>query len=98
MNRILKYIEKIVQVLTVLGCIWVVVEYVQMHMYKLKLKNKADEYLDDELELEGNIGGPITVYSPTLKEKEKRVAKIAMVAGMGAIISLVFSLVNRERY
>ena len=96
MSKILKYIERILQVLAVIGCIWTVVEYIQMHTYKTKLKNKADEYLDEELELEGNIGGPIAVYSPTLKEKEKRVAKIAIVTGIRAVVSLVLNLINSD--
>ncbi len=96
MSKILKYIERIVEVLTVLSCIWTVFEYIQMHTYKRKLKDRADKYLEDELELEGNIGGPITVYSPTLKEKEGRFAKIAIIAGVGAIISLILNIVNRD--
>ena len=98
MSKQLKYIERIIQVMTILGCIWAVVEYIQMHTYKKKLRNKADVYLDDELELEGNIGGPISVYSPTLKEKEKRVVKVLMITGIGAIISLILNLINKESY
>ena len=40
MSKILKYIERIIEVLTVLSCIWTVFEYIQMHIYKRKLKDR----------------------------------------------------------
>lgn len=98
MNRVLKCIERIMQILAVIGGIWTTIEMVKMHIYKKKLKEKADEYLEDELALEGNIRGSITVQSPTLEMKQQQVAKLAGATAVVAIISVVLNLINRDRY
>lgn len=95
MNRVLKCIERIMQVLTIIGGIWTAVEAVKMFMYEKQLRERADSFLDDELELEGNIRGAIKVQSPTLVEKKEQVSKLLVVTSIGAIISIVLNLVNR---
>lgn len=95
MNKVLKYIERIMQVLTIISGIWTVVEAVKMFMYRKELKERANSFLDDELELEGNMRGDITVQSPTLIEKKQKVSKLVMVTIAGAIISLVLNCINR---
>lgn len=96
MNRVLKCIERMMQILAVIGGIWTTIEMVRMHVYKKKLKEKADEYLDDELALEGDVMGSITVYSPTLEGKQQQVAKLAGVTAIIAIVSIVLNLINRD--
>ncbi|MBE6023912.1 MAG: hypothetical protein E7231_11905 [Cellulosilyticum sp.] len=98
MNRVLKCIERIIQILTIVVGIWTTIETVKMYVYKKELKNRANAYLDDELEIEGNMRGAITVQSPTLEEKQKRVVKLVGVTAIGAIISLLLNLINRDRY
>lgn len=98
MNRLLKWIERVLQIVTILSGIWTTVEMVRNYLYKKTLKEKADIYLDEELELEGNIRGPVSVYSPKIKQQEKRIKGLLAVTGIGCISVVVLNLVNRDRY
>lgn len=98
MNKLLKCIERILQVVTVISGILAIVEMVRTYLYKKELKTKANDYLEDELELEGNIRGPVAVFSPTLKEKEKKLLKLLAITGIGCVAVIVLNLINRDRY
>ena len=98
MNKLLKCIERILQVVTVVSGILAIVEGVKTYLYEKQLKTKANDYLEDELELEGNIRGPVAVFSPTLKEKEKKVLKLLAVTGIGCVAVIVLNLMNRDWY
>lgn len=96
MNRVLKWIERIVEFITIIGAIWTAIEGVKLFSYIKQLKQKADEYLDDELAFEGDMRGDISVYSPTLKEKQDKVSKMAIATVIGSIISITLYLFNKE--
>lgn len=96
MNKLLKCIERILQVVTVISGILAIVEGIKTYLYEKQLKIKANDYLEDELELEGNVRGPVAVFSPTLKEKEKKVLKLLAVTGIGCVAVIVLNLMNRE--
>lgn len=98
MNKLLKCIERVLQVITIIIGILAIVEGVRTYLYKKRLKNKANEYLEDELELEGNIRGPVKVFSPTLKEKEDKILKLLAVTGIGCVAVIILNLINRDRY
>lgn len=98
MNKLLKCIERVLQVITLIIGILTVVEGVRIYFYKKQLKTKANAYLEDELELEGNIRGPVSVFSPTLKEKEEKVLKLLAVTGIGCLGVIILNLINRDRY
>lgn len=98
MNKLLKCIERVLQVITLIIGILTVVEGVRTYFYKKQLKTKANAYLEDELELEGNIRGPVSVFSPTLKEKEEKVLKLLAVTGIGYLGVIILNLINRDRY
>ena len=92
MNRMLKYLERVIEVLTIIASIWTAIEVIRTYACEKKLKQRADMYLQDELELEGNIRGPVCVYSPTLKSKKRKVIKLAAIAGIGALVSIALHL------
>lgn len=96
MNKLLKCIERILQVVTVISGILAIIEGVKTYLYEKQLKTKANDYLEDELELEGNVRGPVAVFSPTLKEKEKKVLKLLAVTGIGCLGVIVLNLINRD--
>ena len=96
MNKLLKCIERILQVATVIMGILSVVEGIRTYLYKKELKTKADDYLNDELEMEGNIRGPVAVFSPTLKEKEEKVLKLLAITGIGCLGIIILNLINRD--
>lgn len=98
MDKLLKWTERVLQVVTIISGIWATVEMIRAYLYKQKLKEKADSYLDEELELEGNIRGPVTVYSPKIEEQEKRVKRLLTITGAGCVSIIILNLVNRERY
>lgn len=98
MNKLLKCIERVLQVITLIIGILTVVEGVRIYFYKKQLKTKANAYLEDELELEGNIRGPVSVFSPKLKEKEEKVLKLLAVTGIGCLGVIILNLINRDRY
>lgn len=98
MDRLFKWIERVLQIVTILSGIWATVEMVRNYLYKKKLKEKADIYLDEELELEGNIRGPVAVYSPKIKQQEKRIKALLAVTGIGCISAIILNIVNRDRY
>ena len=98
MNKLLKCIERVLQVITLIIGILTVVEGVRIYFYKKQLKTKANAYLEDELELEGNIRGPVSVFSPTLKEKEEKVLKLLAATGIGCLGVIILNLINRDRY
>ena len=98
MNKILKCIEKIIQIITVISGIRATIEIVKVYTHKKQLKQKANEYLDDELALDGSFRGNIDVYSPSLEIKEKQVRKLLIVTVAGAIASVILNLINKERY
>ena len=96
MNKLLKCIERILQVATVIMGILSVVEGIRTYLYKKELKTKADDYLNDELEMEGNIRGSVAVFSPTLKEKEEKVLKLLAITGIGCLGIIILNLINRD--
>lgn len=98
MNKLLKCIERVLQVITLIIGILAVVEGVRAYFYKKQLKTKANAYLEDELELEGNIRGPVSVFSPKLKEQQEKVLKLLAVTGIGCLGVIILNLINRDRY
>ena len=96
MNKLLKGIERVLQVATLIIGILAIIEGVKTYLYKKQLKTKANAYLEDELELEGNVKGPVAVFSPTLKEKEEKVLKLLAATGIGCLGVMILNLINRE--
>lgn len=98
MNKLLKCIERVLQVITLIIGVLTIVEGVRAYLYKKQLKTKANLYLDNELELEGNIKEPVTVSSPKLKEQQEKVFKLLAVTGIGCLGAIILNLINRDRY
>lgn len=98
MDKLLKCIEKVLLVVTVVIGTLTVIEGVKTYLYKKQLRTKADAYLEDELELEGNIKGPVAVFSPTLKEKQQKVLKLLTATGIGCLGTIILNIINRDRY
>lgn len=96
MRKVLKYIERTIQILTFISSVVTTIEVIKAYKYRKQLKKKADLYLDDELELEGNIRGEVRVYSPTLENKEEKAKKLILITGIGVILSFILNLINRE--
>ena len=97
MDRALKWIERIVQVITIIGGICAAVQAIKLHTYKRKLQKQADEYLDDELSFEGSMRGKARVFSPTIKKMQGSFMKLIYITVIGTVISMVLNLINRER-
>ena len=97
MDRALKWIERIVQVITIIGGICAAVQAIKLHTYKRKLQKQADEYLDDELSFEGNMRGKAHVFSPTIEKMQGMFMKLIYITAIGTVISIVLNLINLER-
>ncbi len=98
MNHLAKWIERILQVFTIFSGFLAIIEMVQVYIHKKELKKKADAYLDEELELEGNVRGSVAVYSPRLKEQEKKAMNLVAVTGVGCILVMILHFISRDRY
>lgn len=96
MRKVLKYVERTIQILTIISSVVTTIEVIKAYNYRKHLKKKADLYLDDELELEGNIRGEVKVYSPTLESREEKAKKLILLTGIGIILSFVLNLINKE--
>lgn len=96
MDRILKWTQRIVQVMTIIGAICAAVQGIKLYNYKKKLQKRADEYLDDELSFEGNMRGKARVFSPTIEKMHGSFMKLIYITVIGTVISIVLNLINRE--
>lgn len=96
MDRILKWTQRIVQVMTIIGAICAAVQAIKLHTYKRKLQKQADEYLDDELSFEGNMRGQVRVFSPSIEKMQGMFMKLIYITVIGTVISIVLNLINRE--
>lgn len=97
MKQVLNWIEKILQVVTLIIGILTVVQGIKTYLYQKQLKSKANEYLEDELELEGNIRRPVTVYSPTLYENKEQMMKLIGLTGIGCLGIIIVNIIKRVR-
>lgn len=97
MNRVLKCIERIVQVITVIGAICTIVEAIRLHLCKKELKERAEAYLEQELCDEGNMKSPVRVFSPRIEKMQEVLMKLVYTTTIGVVISIILNLINRER-
>lgn len=97
MNRVLKCIERIVQVITVIGAICAIVEAIRLHLYKKELNERANAYLEEELSDEGNMKSPVRVFSPRTEKMQGMLMKLVYATTIGTVISIILNLINRER-
>lgn len=96
MSKLTKWIERLLQVLTIISGILATIELIKTYIYRKELKKKADAYLDEELELEGNVRGAVSVYSPKLKVQEKKSNKLLAATGIGCILVVILHLINKD--
>ena len=97
MKQILKWIETVLQIVTLIVGALAVVQGIKAYLYQKKLKSKANVYLEDELELEGNIRGPVTVCSPTLQKKKEQVMQLLALTGIGCLGIIILNIIKRIR-
>ena len=97
MKQVLKWIEMVLQVVTLIIGVLTVVQGIKTYLYQKQLKSKANVYLEDELELEGNIRGPVTVDSPTLHQKKEQVMQLLALTGIGCLGIMIVNVIKRVR-
>ena len=97
MNQLLKWIERVLQILTLIMGVFTAVQGIKVYLYQKQLKSKANVYLEDELEFEGNVKGLITVSSPILHEKKEQFMKLLAVTGIGCVGIIILNWLNRNR-
>ena len=97
MDKGLKWIEKIVQAVTIIGGICIAVQTIKLHHYKKKLQKQADEYLENELSAEGSMKGQVRVFSPSIEKMQGMLMKLIYMTVIGTVISIVLNQVNDKR-
>ena len=97
MDKGLKWIEKIIQAVTIIRGICVAVQAIKLHHYKKKLQEQADEYLQNELSAEGSMKGQVRVFSPSIEKMQGMLMKLIYMTVIGTVISIVLNQVNDKR-
>lgn len=97
MKKIIRCIEVILQVVTVLLSIVTIAEVVSAWLYRRKLAEKAQDYLEDEFIPEANIGETINVYSPTLKENRQRIKVLLGAIGASCMLLVGIKVFQTHR-
>ena len=97
MRKAIRVIEMIITVATAIMSVLTIIEVVKAWTYKRKLARKAQDYLEDELIPEENLGNTINVYSPTIKKNHNKVMALLAATGVGCVILTVFRVFRLGR-
>lgn len=95
-HRVLKIIELILQVVTIISSIFAIKEIIKTYQYKCKLREKAKAYLDDELGELQHLKRKVLVFSPELKEQEGQIKKLLSIVIVGILSLFTISTLKRD--
>lgn len=95
-HRVLKIIELVLQVVTIISSIFAIKEIIKTYQYKCRLREKAKAYLDEELGELQNIKRKVLVFSPEVKEQEGKIKKLLSIVIIGILSLFTISLLKRD--
>lgn len=95
-NKVLKVIEFILQVITIISSIVAIMSMVQNYKYKMKLRQKAEIYLDEELGEFQDVKRKISVFSPEVKCKEDQIKKLLMIISTGILSLIAIRILKKD--
>ena len=94
--KVLRTIELILQVVTIISSILAIVSIVKNYKYKSKLREKAQVYLDEELGEFQDVERKVSVFSPEVEEQEGKIKKLLLVASASLISLFVIRVLKRD--
>lgn len=98
MNRrkTLGVIEFILQVVTIVSSIVAIISMVKNYKYKAKLRQKAEDYLDEEIGEFQDVKRKISVFSPEIKCREDQIKKLLLLTSTGILSLLLIGIFKRD--
>lgn len=95
-NKVLRVVEGVLQVVTIISSIVAIINMVKNYKYKMKLRQKAEAYLDEELGEFQDVQRKVRVFSPEVKYKEKQIKKLLMITGTGILSLIAIRILKRD--
>lgn len=95
-SKVLRIIELILQVVTIISSILAIVSMVKNYKYKNKLREKAQAYLDEELGEFQDVERKVSVFSPEVKEQEGKIKKLLIVTSASLISLVAIKILKRD--
>ncbi len=95
-SKVLRVIEFILQVLTIVSGILAIVGMVKNYKYKSKLRQKAEIYLDEELGELQDVKRKVAVFSPEVKEQENQIKKLLLITTTGIVSLFIIHILKRD--
>ena len=95
-SKVLKTVELILQLVTIISSILAIVSMVKNYNYKSKLRKKAQIYLDEELGEFQDVKRRISVFSPEVKEQENIIKRILLITSVSIISLLTIQILKRS--
>lgn len=95
-RRTLGVIEFILQVVTIVSSIVAIISMVKNYRYKVKLRQKAEGYLDEEIGEFQDIKRKIRVFSPEIKCREDQIKKLLLLTSTGVLSLLLIGIFKRD--
>lgn len=95
-NKVLRVIECILQVITIISSIVAIVSMIKNYKYKIKLKEKAEVYLDEELGEFQDVKRKISVFSPEVSCNERQIKKLLMVTMTGIVSLITIGILKKD--
>lgn len=95
-NRVLRVIEFILQVMTIISSTVAIISMVKNYKYKMKLRQKAEVYLGEELGEFQDVKRKIGVFSPEVKCNEEQIKKLLMITSTGILSLVAIRILKRD--
>lgn len=95
-SKTLRGIEFILQVVTIASSMIAIISMIKNYKYKIKLRQKAEGYLDEELGEFQDVKRKINVFSPEIKCKEDQIKKLLLITSTGVLSLLLIGVFKRD--
>lgn len=96
MKGILKGLELVTKVITLLLGVGTLVSVMESRKYKCELAKKAQDYLENEEVGEEYLGDTIDVYSPKVNHHKEKITKLLIATLISSVVALCLQLLNKK--
>lgn len=96
MKGVLKGLELVTKVITLVLGIGTFISIMESKKYKCELAKKAQDYLENEEVEEEYLGETIDVYSPQVSQHKEKITKLLIATIVSSIVALGLQLLNKK--